>query len=269
MKNNRILVILLMVSLLVILAACGGGNDDLPADNGPATDEPAVNADEGSSGADDEPSAPTSDLVYSNFTSDKIDPAIAKEGDTDLLAVSGQIYSRLVELKDGNLEGGLAVSWSISDDQLTYEFQLRNDAVFSDGSRITSDVILANFNRWFDPENPLHGEDSSAYAAWKANFDGFRGETTDDEGPISKFDGIEKVDNLVFLIHLNVPMENFLEVISGPEFSILNPTLMVSEGGNHATQQGSVVGSGVYQVSEWDGNSLTLTPSETYWGSGE
>lgn len=46
----------------------------------------------------------------------------------------GQLYSRLLRKNaEGELEPGLAESWTISDDGLTYTFELR-DARFSDGS---------------------------------------------------------------------------------------------------------------------------------------
>lgn len=284
MKNTRIVAILGLVFVLLLVSACGGTPEETeaePAAEEMAEEEPmeAEVAEEPEEAAEAEPeeeaeepeeeatfASEEGDLLFPGFAAEKIDPSIATDDDEELLTVSGYVYSRLVEMVDGELVPGLASSWSVSDDELTYEFQLRPDAVFTDGTQVTSDVILANFNRWFDPENPLHGDDSEVYVAWKANFEGFRGEFTEEEAPISKFDGIEKVDDLVFLLHLNVPMDNFVEVISGLEFSILNPILMASEGVDHATMAGSVVGTGEYQVAAWDENGLSLVFSDTYWG---
>ena len=285
MKKIRIAAILGLVFMLLMVSACADSPEVEEAE--PLVDEAAeeepmeADAEEEQEEVDEtepeeeaeeqEPEEETfaseeGDLIFSGFAAEVIDPAIATDEDEDLLTVSGHVYSRLVEMVDGEIVPGLASSWSVSDDALTYEFVLRPNAVFSDGTKVTSDVIQANFNRWFDPENPMHGDDSGVYVAWKAVFGGFRGEMTEEEAPISTFDGIEKVDDLVFLVHLNVPMDDFVEVISSPEFSILNPIMMASEGADHATMSGSVVGTGEYQVAAWDEKGLSLVFSETYWG---
>lgn len=49
--------------------------------------------------------------------------------------------------------GDLAKSWTISDDQLTYTFALREGVTFHDGTTLTSADVLASLNRQFDPEN--------------------------------------------------------------------------------------------------------------------
>lgn len=281
MKNNRIVGILGLIIVLLVVSACGGTPEEPEAETmaeeavveEPMEEEAGEEVEEEAEAEPKEDAeepeeevfgSEEGDLIFSGFSAEKIDPAVST--DDEVLTVSGHVYSQLVEMVDGELVSGLAASWSVSDDGLTYEFILRPNAVFSDGTQVTSDVILANFNRWFDPENPLHGDDSEAYVAWKANFAGFRGEVTEDEAPISTFDGIEKVDDLVFLIHLNVPMENFVETITAPEFSILNPILLASEGVDHATINGSVVGTGEYELAAWDEKGLSLVFSDTYWG---
>jgi peptide/nickel transport system substrate-binding protein len=59
----------------------------------------------------------------------------------------GQLYARLLRKDaDGTLQPGLAESWTISDDGLTYTFELR-DAKFSDGSDITAEDVAFSLNR--------------------------------------------------------------------------------------------------------------------------
>jgi ABC-type transport system substrate-binding protein len=62
------------------------------------------------------------------------------------------------------------INWIIS-------FTLRPNAVFSDGTQITPDIVAENFNRWFDPKSPLRG--SGDYATWGRIFLGFLGEKGD------------------------------------------------------------------------------------------
>ncbi|NOH02581.1 MAG: hypothetical protein HND47_11820 [Chloroflexi bacterium] len=122
-----------------------------------------------------EPMAVSSELV--------LDPAVTE--DADSLLVSGYLYEGLVRLDEaGNVQPGIADSWIVSDDQLDYIFEIRPDARFSDGSPITTDVIVDNFNRWFDPAHPLHG--GGNYPTWPRLFPAFNGERDAENRAVSR-----------------------------------------------------------------------------------
>ena len=55
------------------------------------------------------------------------------------------VYDSLVRYNPDDMEPALAEKWSISDDGLTYTFKLRN-AAFSDGSVVTAEAVVMNFN---------------------------------------------------------------------------------------------------------------------------
>jgi peptide/nickel transport system substrate-binding protein len=50
------------------------------------------------------------------------------------------------------LKPGLATSWSVSPDGLTYTFKLRNDVAFCSGKKMTAKDVAATYERWLDPE---------------------------------------------------------------------------------------------------------------------
>lgn len=50
------------------------------------------------------------------------------------------------------LSTGLAESWEVSDDGLTYTFTLKEGVQFCDGKPMTADDVVYSFNRWIDPE---------------------------------------------------------------------------------------------------------------------
>src|SRR5215208_6130397 len=60
----------------------------------------------------------------------------------------GLLYARLIRKNydTGELQPGLAESWSVSDDGKTYTFKLR-DAKFSDGSPITAADVVFSLER--------------------------------------------------------------------------------------------------------------------------
>jgi ABC-type transport system substrate-binding protein len=192
-----------------------------------------------------------------------LDPATTQ--DADSLMVSQYIYEGLVSLDaDGNPQPALAESWVVSDDQLDYIFTLRANAAFSDGTPVTPDVVAENFNRWFDPQHPLHGNGN--YAAWQETFLGFHGEKTEDKRPKSMVDGIQKVDFNTVLIHLNRLEPNLLTYLADPAFAILNTSALAADsayGGSDST----IISSGPYVVSSWTDAGLTLSPNPKYWGT--
>ncbi len=198
----------------------------------------------------------------------KLDPAIVtgSAGDDGVLEVSRYIYDTLVRVENGQIVPGLARDWQVSDDGLTYEFFLRANSSFSDGSPVSTGVVMDNVNRWFDPAHPLHGPDSALYQTWVFYFAGFRDQFDENEAPISTFDGIEKVDDLRFLLHIFTPMENFLEILAEPQFSILNPMLLAAEGERYGTRTGSVDGTGPYVIQSWNETGMVLVPNPLFWG---
>jgi dipeptide transport system substrate-binding protein len=101
-------------------------------------------------------------LVYCSEASPaNFDPATTTGGN-DLDASSRTVFSRLVEFKHGSteIEPGLAESWEVSDDGLTYTFHLRQGvkwqttAYFTPTREFNADDVLWSFNRQNDAASP-------------------------------------------------------------------------------------------------------------------
>ena len=255
---------LLTLMLLLAFSACGPETPSEPADS------PAENGTTGESsepGGEDHEEAPPAlpedapDTVSADL---HLDPATAAMDDADSLLVSQYIYDRLVGVDaDGNVVPALAESWTMSEDQLDIIFVLRPDGQFHDGTPITADIVMANFNRWFDPEHALRGD--GAYEGWEHYFLGFKGDLNPDDTPVSSFDGIEKVDDRTVLVHLNRIVPDVLEILTQPFFSILDPDKLAE--GDYGMSAEGVNGSGPYQIGDWSDTALTLSPFDSYWGT--
>ncbi len=77
-----------------------------------------------------------------------LDPATTTDGSA--LMVETQLFSMLVESKGGNsseIKPDIAESWEISEDGLTYTFNLRDDVYFHNGKLLTADDVVYTFNR--------------------------------------------------------------------------------------------------------------------------
>ena len=89
---------------------------------------------------------------------DSLDPAQA-EG-VQAFNVITDLYEGLLSLDArGDIMPGVAESWTVSSDGLTYTFHLRDDARWSNGVRVTAEHFVAGIRRTLSPET------ASAYAA--------------------------------------------------------------------------------------------------------
>ncbi len=260
-KTKKRLVLLLIFTLL--LSACGGTADEennSNTSNSNTSDSGSQNSqsDDGEDTTDDTPEV----MVVSVSSLDlNLDPATVSLDDEDSLLANSYLYEGLVAEENGVIVPALAASWEMSDDGLDYIFTLRGNASFSDGTPVIADTILANFDRWFDVGNPLHG--SMDFEAWTTYFFGFKGYNNDDGTPVSTYDGIEKVDQLTVIIHLNQSIPECLEIIAKSPFSILNPDTIADY---MAGGELEVVTTGPYVVSSITDSKVELVPNPNYWG---
>jgi peptide/nickel transport system substrate-binding protein len=243
MKLARPLLFSLFIIAGLLLVACGG-DTGTPTDAAPQPTQ--VPPDTDSSGDDGGTGAGL--LPFGDFT---LDPANATSDSVRELL--GYMYEGLVRLDGDNVMGALAASYTVSEDGLDYIFNLRPGVTFHDGTALDADAVVANFHRWFDPQNPNRG--SGEYAAWLAAFGGFKGDMTEEGLPLSSYDGIEKVNDFTVLVHLNTPDPEFLTKMADVAFAIVSPGAFNGEDG----------GSGPYRFGGISGSTLTLEPFPGYW----
>jgi ABC-type transport system substrate-binding protein len=86
-------------------------------------------------------------------------------------ASADMLMNRLVEFdaEQGKLLPSLASSWSVSEDGLVYDFQLRDDvpfhqsADFKPSRKLAAEDVLFSFQRMLDPQHPWHQVAASGY----------------------------------------------------------------------------------------------------------
>lgn len=99
-----------------------------------------------------------------------MDPADMTSGD-DAYHIFA-VYNRLVDVDENfQIQPELATSWSVSDDGLTWTFNLRSGVKFHDGSAFSADDVVYTFERLMNPDTgsgakavmaPLDGADIKA-----------------------------------------------------------------------------------------------------------
>lgn len=157
-----------------------------------------------------------------------------------------QIFDTLVETQDAPIpQPAIAESWTVSDDSLTWTFNLRQGVQFSNGDPVTCEDVKFSIDRFADPEVNV-------------SYGGFG----------SSIESTECVDDATFVIQLNRVEGAFLDYLSTFIPSII-PKAVYEEMGDEAFGE-MPVGSGPYMVTEWTrGERLVLERNPYYWKEGQ
>ncbi|HJX38717.1 MAG TPA: ABC transporter substrate-binding protein, partial [Anaerolineae bacterium] len=96
-----------------------------------------------------QPPAPAGvDFVFAQGAdATKLDPTDVTDGES--IRVTTQIYNGLVRFKPGEtlVEPDLATDWTASDDGLVWDFNLRQDVKFHDGTPFNAEAVVYNMMR--------------------------------------------------------------------------------------------------------------------------
>lgn len=134
--------ILCLAMVLTVFAGCSST---------PATEEGASASGDAAQGeAADSEYKDT--LVYAlNTDVQSLDPQI--QNDTTSEQVVKMLYNTLLKFQDdGTVVGDLAESWSVSEDKLTWTFNLKQGVKFHNGKELTSADVKATFDRALNAE---------------------------------------------------------------------------------------------------------------------
>jgi len=159
-----------------------------------------------------------------------------------VVIVQGNIYEGLTAIDiDLAVVPGLAESWEVSDDGLTYTFSLREGVTFHDGSAMTAQDVAASIAR-------VQAEATGSPLASR----------------VSPITAVNVVDDLTVELVLNAPFAPILTSLSG---IAIVPAEFESD--VDALQQ-TPVGTGPFAFADWQPNSyIELTRFEDYHQQGK
>ncbi len=166
-----------------------------------------------------------------------LDPTSAAAG-----AIDSVLYSNVFEgltrfMADGSVVPGLAESWEISDDGLTYTFKLRDGVTFHDGSTMDADDVKFSLDR-------INAEESAN--AQKALY-----------AAISE---VNVIDPTTVEVKLSEQNGNMLFNLAWGDAVIVAPESI--EGIKQTP-----IGTGAFKFDSWtQGDKIELSRNDAYWG---
>ena len=162
----------------------------------------------------------------------------------ELGIVARQVYDTLIyrHPDSGDFVPGLAQDWRLSTDGRTYEFTLRQDVRFHDGTPFNAAAVASNLDRILSQTVPQ---------SQKAQF------------LLGPFDRYEVVDEYLFRIHLSEPFTPLLDGLSQVYLAMASPTAISEYSRNR--YQFHQVGTGPFRfISYLPGDRIILERWESY-----
>lgn len=231
MKKRRLLSLLLGLAMMVSLAACGGGNaTPTPSSGG----EPS-NSGDGAGGG--------TFIVSMGADPTTFNPVL--KGDDDGHLIYQNVFDGLLELNiNSEVIPGLAETWKISEDGLTYTFNLAQGVKWHDGEPFTSADVKYTYEK-------IMAEDG--FIASSLN---------------GTLEGIDCPDENTLVLRLKAPDATLLGTLAWYECFIIPQHIYENEADWASCEAATSkpIGTGPFRFSEYKrGASITLEKNPDYF----
>ncbi|NNU82042.1 ABC transporter substrate-binding protein [Halovulum dunhuangense] len=186
-----------------------------------------------------------------------LDPAIGYDWQNWSMIKS--LFDGLMDYVPGTTElrPGLAESYEISEDGMTFTFRLRPGVKFHNGREMTAEDVKYSLDRVTNPATQSPG---AGFFGSIAGYDAMS------DGSATSLGGVEVVDPLTVRITLSRPDATFLHVMALNFASVVAREAVEAAGDDFGKQP---VGTGAFKLAEWTlGQRLVFEKNADYWRAG-
>ncbi|GGL64741.1 peptide ABC transporter substrate-binding protein [Wenxinia marina] len=187
-----------------------------------------------------------------------IDPNLIE--DVEGSAIGRNLFEGLMNQdSEGNVVPGVATGYEVSDDGLTYTFNLRPEAMWSNGEPVTAQDFVYSWQRAADPAT------ASEYQ-WYMGLMAIENVDAVMAGEMDPSElGVTAVDDHTLEVRLTQALPYFPQMVTHTTtFPV--PQSVIEEHGDAWTQPGNMVGNGAYVLEERvPQERIVLTKNENYW----
>jgi peptide/nickel transport system substrate-binding protein len=210
--KKRLFIFALLIVMVFALTACG--SSDTPPDD------------------PDVPGDVDQVLIYGSSTdAASLDPHVQNDSHSEQIVA--MIYNTLVRFEpDGEIVGDLAESWTVSDDNLTWTFKLKEGVKFHNGKELTANDVKGTYDRFL-------ADDADAARLVIKNL-------------ASVFVAADVVDEYTVSITTKEPYGPMLALLSNRSLAIMDPDVIAEHGINTGDFVESSIGTGAFRLVKWD-----------------
>ncbi len=186
-----------------------------------------------------------------------LDPAIGYDWQNWSMIKS--LFDGLMDYAPGttDLRPGLAESYTVSEDGLTYTFTLRAGVLFHNGREMVADDVKYSLDRVTLPATQSPG------AGFFASITGYDAVA---DGSADTLSGVTVIDPRTVQITLSRPDATFLHVLALNFASVVPAEAVAAAGADFGKMP---VGTGAFQLAEWTiGQRVVFAKNPAYWREG-
>lgn len=247
----------LMASVMVCsaaLAGCGSSSSSTSS-QAPAGSEAASEA---AGGAEGSAAGANVLSVQVGPSPETIDPALNSAVDGANMIIHA--FEGLLKMdKDNNIIPGLAESYDVSDDGLTYTFHLREGLKWSDGSPLTANDFVYSWKRLVDPNT------AAPYGSIINVVKGFD-EACDPDNPNPDALGVSAPDDNTFVVELGAPYTYFDKLAAFAACVPVNQATIEANGDSWTIDPKTYITDGPYYMTEFtDNDKIVFEKNPNYW----
>ncbi|HIX29587.1 MAG TPA: ABC transporter substrate-binding protein [Candidatus Blautia stercoravium] len=223
-KRMKALAVLLCVTAMV--TGCGSG----ASDSGTSSAKIQTQKEEGSAKTDKSKEKKSEVTIGFSSEGDSFDPC------TGFGYTGSPLYSNLVKVNgDDQLENDLATDYTVSEDALTWTFQIRDDVKFTNGDALKASDVAFTFNK---------AKEKATYM------------------DLTMMESCTAKDDTTVEFKLTKPCVTFIYTVA--QMGIVPEKAYSDKFGMSADQ---IIGSGPYKMVQWDkGQQFILEANEDYYG---
>lgn len=188
-----------------------------------------------------------------------LDPTLNSAVESGTIIVNA--FEGLTKFGEGDKPvAGVAETWDISTDGLTYTFHLRNNAKWSDGKAVTAKDFEYAWKRGMNPDT----------AAEYANYYYYikNGEAYNTKKGTAEDVGVKATDDSTLVVTLENVTPYFLQLTAFPTYSPVRQDMVEANKSTWATKPETYISNGPFKLSEWrPKDKIILEKNTNYWNA--
>jgi oligopeptide transport system substrate-binding protein len=244
MKSKKLLILLsLLLVVSVFISACSSGEEP----TAPEPEEPTTGEEQ-----------PSEKILRTNNSSEpgSLDPALAQG--THESWILNNLFEGLMKYDaTGQIVPGMAKEYTLSEDDLTYTFTLKDDLKWSNGDPITAHDFEFAWKRALDPELAADYAFQLYYIKGAEAYNSGEG-TADDVA-------VKALDDKTLEVTLESPTAYFLDLCSFYTYYPVNKAVVESNP-DWAKDPSTYVSNGPFTLESWEHNAkIKLAKNENYY----